>query len=68
MRRRVRLHQPGALSKEQKTRLTKIQTFLAGVAAPAPEMTREHMAVLNERHDLTNRPASHVTRDRGKPV
>src|ERR1700680_4952589 len=33
-----------------------------------PEVTREHRALLNERYDLSNRPAAGVTMDRNKPV
>jgi cytochrome c peroxidase len=33
-----------------------------------PSVEREHMAVLNERYDLSNRPAAGVTMDRTKPV
>src|SRR5580704_5980265 len=38
------------------------------LSAQKPQVTREHMAVLNERYDLTNRPAHGVTMDRNKPV
>jgi cytochrome c peroxidase len=33
-----------------------------------PAVAREHMALLNERYDLSNRAAAGVTMDRGKPV
>jgi cytochrome c peroxidase len=33
-----------------------------------PAVTREHMALLNERYDLSDRPVAGVTMDRGKPV
>jgi cytochrome c peroxidase len=33
-----------------------------------PAVAREHMALLNERYDLSNRAAVGVTMDRGKPV
>jgi hypothetical protein len=38
------------------------------LSAQKPEVTREHMALLNERYDLSNRPAAGVTMDRNKPV
>src|ERR1700694_3394929 len=38
------------------------------LSAQKPEVTREHMALLNERYDLANRPAHGVTMDRTKPV
>src|SRR5258708_2982515 len=38
------------------------------LSAQKPEVTREHMALLNERYDLSNRPAAGVTMDRTKPV
>jgi cytochrome c peroxidase len=38
------------------------------LSAEKPEVTREHMALLNERYDLSNRPAAGVTMDRTKPV
>jgi cytochrome c peroxidase len=38
------------------------------LSAQKPEATREHMALLNERYDLSNRPAAGVTMDRTKPV
>src|SRR6202521_6281866 len=42
--------------------------IFARLSAQKPEVTREHMAVLNERYDLSNRPAAGVTMDRTKPV
>ena len=42
--------------------------IFARLSAQKPEVTREHMAVLNERYDLSNRPATGVTMDRTKPV
>src|SRR3984893_3162294 len=47
------------------------EPFSAVFARPSsqkPEVTREHMALLNERYDLSNRPATGVTMDRTKPV
>jgi cytochrome c peroxidase len=43
-------------------------TLFARLSAEKPDVTREHMAVLNERYDLSNRPATGVTMDRTKPV
>ncbi len=40
----------------------------ARLSAEKPEVTREHMALLNERYDLSNRPAAGVTMDRTKPI
>jgi cytochrome c peroxidase len=40
----------------------------ARLSAQKPEVTREHMAVINERYDLSNRPAAGVTMDRTKPM
>jgi cytochrome c peroxidase len=42
--------------------------IFARLSAQKPEVTREHMALLNERYDLSNRPATGVTMDRTKPV
>ncbi|MCA6113226.1 cytochrome B6 [Bradyrhizobium sp. CNPSo 4026] len=33
-----------------------------------PSVMRDHMALLNERYDLSNRPAAGITMDRTKPV
>src|SRR5712675_2056426 len=38
------------------------------LSAQKPEVTREHMTLLNERYDLSNRPVADVTMDRSKPV
>jgi len=38
------------------------------LAAQKPAVEREHMAVINGRYDLSNRPAAGVTMDRAKPV
>jgi hypothetical protein len=38
------------------------------LSAQKPAVEREHMAVLDERYDLSNRPAAGVTMDRTKPV
>src|ERR1700716_820619 len=42
--------------------------IFARLSAQKPDVTREHMALLNERYDLSNRPAAGVTMDRTKPV
>src|SRR3984893_10040656 len=42
--------------------------ILARLSAQKPAVEREHMAVLNERYALSNRPAAGVTMDRTKPV
>src|SRR5260370_21250191 len=43
-------------------------TLFARLSAQKPDVTREHMAVLNERYDLSNRPATGGTIDRTKTV
>jgi cytochrome c peroxidase len=40
----------------------------ARLSAAKPAVEQEHNALLNERYDLSDRPASGVTMDRGKPV
>jgi hypothetical protein len=35
--------------------------IFARLSAQKPEVTRDHMALLNERYDLSNRPAAGVT-------
>jgi cytochrome c peroxidase len=42
--------------------------IFARLSAQKPEVTREHMVLLNERYDLSNRPAAGVAMDRTKPV
>ena len=42
--------------------------ILARLSAQKPAVELEHTAVLNERYDLSNRPAAGVTMDRTKPV
>jgi cytochrome c peroxidase len=42
--------------------------ILARLSAQKADVTRDHMALLNERYDLSNRPAPGVTMDRTKPV
>src|SRR5712664_1054661 len=42
--------------------------ILARLSAQKPAVEREHMAVLNERYNLSNRPAAGVTMDHAKPV
>jgi cytochrome c peroxidase len=48
--------------------LEPFSAILARLSAEKPEVTRVHMAMLNERYDLSNRPATGVTMDRTKPV
>src|ERR1035437_3906179 len=43
-------------------------SVLAGMTAAKPGIEKEHTALLNERYDLSNRPAQGVTMSRGKPV
>src|SRR5437899_8379195 len=40
----------------------------ARLSGQKPDVTREHMALLNERYDLSDRPAAGVTMDRTRPV
>src|SRR6202140_3787529 len=42
--------------------------MFARLSAQKPDVTREHMALLNERYDLSDRPAAGITMDRTKPV
>src|ERR1700722_18878319 len=42
--------------------------IFARLSAEKPDVTREHMALLNERYDLSDRPTAGVTMDRTKPV
>lgn len=43
-------------------------SFMARMVAAKAEVEREHNALLNERYDLSDRPAQGVTMDRTKPV
>jgi len=43
-------------------------SIFARLSAQKPEVSRVHLALLNERYDLSNRPAAGVTMDRNKPV
>jgi cytochrome c peroxidase len=43
-------------------------SFMARLVAAKPEVEREHNALLNERYDLSDRPAQGVTMDHRKPV
>ena len=43
-------------------------SFMARVTAEKPGIEKEHNALLNERYDLSDRPAQGVTMDRGKPI
>src|SRR5215831_17139712 len=42
--------------------------IFARMTAAKPGIEQAHMAVLNERYDLSDRPAQGVTMDRGKPL
>src|SRR5271154_3091663 len=42
--------------------------IFARLSAQKPDVTRQHMALLNERYDLSDRPVAGVTMDRTKPV
>ena len=42
--------------------------IFARLSGQKSEVAREHMALVNERYDLGNRPAAGVTMDRAKPV
>ncbi|HSC77088.1 MAG TPA: hypothetical protein VLB32_00875 [Candidatus Acidoferrales bacterium] len=41
---------------------------MARMSAAKPEIMKRHMALLNERYDMSNRPAAGVTMSRGKAV
>ena len=43
-------------------------TVMARMKAAKPDIMKRHMDLLNERYDLSNRPAAGVTMSRGKPV
>src|SRR3977135_2502986 len=43
-------------------------SIFARLSAQKPEVTRVHMALLNERYDLSNRPAAGVAMGRPKPL
>src|SRR6202166_4464820 len=42
--------------------------IFARLSAQKADVTREHMALLDERYDLSDRPAAGITMDRTKPV
>src|SRR6202030_1657283 len=42
--------------------------IMARMTAAKPGIEQAHMAVLNERYDLSDRPAQGVVMDRGKPL
>src|SRR5258708_30995884 len=42
--------------------------ILERLSGQKPAVAQEHMALLNPRYDLSNRPAPRVTMDRTKPV
>jgi hypothetical protein len=43
-------------------------SLMARLSAAKPSVEQEHNALLNERYDLSDRPAQDVTMDRGKPL
>ena len=43
-------------------------SIMARMTAAKPDIEKEHTELLNERYDLSNRPAPGVTMERGKPV
>jgi cytochrome c peroxidase len=43
-------------------------SLMARLSGEKPAVTQEHNAVLNERYDLSNRPAQGVSMDRTKPI
>src|SRR5271167_484899 len=43
-------------------------SLMARLSAEKPAVEQEHSALLNERYDLSNRPAQGVTMDRTKPI
>src|ERR1700759_2479888 len=45
-----------------------VSAIFSRLSAEKPEVTREHMALLTERYDLTTRPAAGVPMHRNKPV
>lgn len=44
------------------------KTIMARMKAAKPGVEKKHMDLLNERYDLSNRPAKGVTMSRGKPI
>ena len=43
-------------------------SLMARLSAAKPAVEQEHSELLNERYDLSDRPAQGVTMDRGKPI
>src|SRR6202140_1952688 len=43
-------------------------SIMARMTAAKPDIEKEHTELLNERYDLSNRPAPGVTMERGKPL
>src|ERR1700737_906524 len=43
-------------------------SIMARMKAAKPGIEKEHLALLNERYDLSDRPTQGVTMDRGKPL
>src|ERR1700681_4291896 len=66
--------QPSILESRGKTSYMKVDitepfsSFMARMVKAKPEVEKEHEALLNERYDLSDRPAPGVTMDRRKPV
>jgi cytochrome c peroxidase len=66
--------QPSVLESRGKTSYMKVDitepfsSFMARMVKAKPEVEKEHEALLNERYDLSDRPAPGVTMDRRKPV
>jgi cytochrome c peroxidase len=44
------------------------ESLSARMTAAKPDIERAHLSILNERYDLSDRPAAGVTMDRGKPL
>jgi hypothetical protein len=44
------------------------ESIMARMTAAKPGIESDHLALLNERYDLSDHPAQGVTMDRGKPV
>jgi cytochrome c peroxidase len=44
------------------------ESMMTRMTAAKAEIEKEHLALLNERYDLSDKPAPGVTMDRGKPV
>jgi cytochrome c peroxidase len=68
----VILSQDGAGSRESSYMPVDIHESFASIrarlSAAKPDVMRRHTAVLDQRYDLSNRPAKGVTMSRGKPI